>query len=36
MKIDNDIIVLATPEIANLPAWVIALVGLPGNVKILL
>jgi probable sodium:solute symporter, VC_2705 subfamily len=22
MKIDNDIIVLATPEIANLPAWV--------------
>ncbi|PIW58838.1 sodium:solute symporter family protein [Shewanella sp. CG12_big_fil_rev_8_21_14_0_65_47_15] len=30
MKIDNDIIVLATPEIANLPAWVIALVAAGG------
>ncbi|QSX35096.1 cation acetate symporter [Shewanella avicenniae] len=30
MKIDNDIIVLATPEIADLPAWVIALVAAGG------
>lgn len=30
MKIDRDIIVLATPEIANLPAWVIALVAAGG------
>lgn len=30
MKIDNDIIVLATPEIASLPAWVIALVAAGG------
>lgn len=30
MKIDNDIIVLATPEIAGLPAWVIALVAAGG------
>lgn len=30
IKIDNDIIVLATPEIANLPAWVIALVAAGG------
>ncbi|MCU8061738.1 cation acetate symporter [Shewanella sp. SM55] len=30
MKIDNDIIILATPEIANLPAWVIALVAAGG------
>ncbi len=30
IKIDRDIIVLATPEIANLPAWVIALVAAGG------
>ncbi|ABM02130.1 Na+/solute symporter [Psychromonas ingrahamii 37] len=30
MKIDRDIIVLATPEIANLPAWVIALIAAGG------
>ncbi|MBB1323031.1 MULTISPECIES: sodium:solute symporter family protein [Shewanella] len=30
MNIDRDIIVLATPEIANLPAWVIALVAAGG------
>ncbi|NRA70185.1 MAG: cation acetate symporter [Gammaproteobacteria bacterium] len=30
MKIDRDIIVLANPEIANLPAWVIALVAAGG------
>src|SRR5690606_12523081 len=30
MKIDNDIMVLANPEIANLPAWVIALVAAGG------
>ncbi|MCE9686913.1 cation acetate symporter [Shewanella sp. AS16] len=30
MKIDRDIMVLATPEIANLPAWVIALVAAGG------
>ncbi|MCK8043911.1 cation acetate symporter [Shewanella sp. 1CM18E] len=30
MKIDRDIIVLATPEIASLPAWVIALVAAGG------
>lgn len=30
MKIDRDIIVLATPEITNLPAWVIALVAAGG------
>ncbi|WP_354624695.1 sodium:solute symporter family protein [Psychromonas sp. MME2] len=30
MKIDRDIIVLATPEIADLPAWVIALVAAGG------
>ena len=28
--IDNDIMVLANPEIANLPAWVIALVAAGG------
>ncbi|RAR48444.1 sodium:solute symporter family protein [Flavobacterium lacus] len=27
LKIDNDIMVLANPEIANLPSWVIALVA---------
>ncbi|PKG40623.1 sodium:solute symporter family protein [Psychromonas sp. Urea-02u-13] len=30
MKIDRDIIVLATPEMANLPAWVIALMAAGG------
>ena len=30
MKIDRDIIVLATPEIANLPAWVLALIAAGG------
>ena len=30
MNIDRDIIVLATPEIADLPAWVIALVAAGG------
>ncbi|UCX04196.1 sodium:solute symporter family protein [Shewanella glacialimarina] len=30
MTIDRDIIVLATPEIASLPAWVIALVAAGG------
>jgi cation/acetate symporter len=30
MKIDRDIMVLANPEIANLPAWVIALVAAGG------
>ena len=30
VKIDRDIIVLATPEIADLPAWVIALVAAGG------
>lgn len=30
LTIDNDIIVLANPEIANLPAWVIALVAAGG------
>ncbi|WP_299788669.1 sodium:solute symporter family protein [uncultured Shewanella sp.] len=30
MKIDRDIMVLATPEIAQLPAWVIALVAAGG------
>jgi cation/acetate symporter len=30
MKIDRDIIVLANPEIADLPAWVIALVAAGG------
>ena len=30
LKIDNDIMVLANPEIANLPAWVIALVAAGG------
>lgn len=30
MDIDRDIIVLANPEIANLPAWVIALVAAGG------
>jgi cation/acetate symporter len=30
MNIDRDIIVLANPEIANLPAWVIALVAAGG------
>lgn len=30
LKIDNDIIVLANPEIANLPNWVIALVAAGG------
>ncbi len=30
LTIDNDIMVLANPEIANLPNWVIALVGAGG------
>ncbi len=30
LKIDNDIMVLANPEIANLPAWVVALVAAGG------
>lgn len=30
LKIDRDIMVLANPEIANLPAWVIALVAAGG------
>jgi len=30
LTVDNDIIVLANPEIANLPAWVIALVAAGG------
>ncbi|WP_416305046.1 sodium:solute symporter family protein [Neptunicella sp. SCSIO 80796] len=30
MKIDRDIMVLANPEIANLPSWVIALVAAGG------
>lgn len=30
MDIDRDIIVLATPEMANLPAWVIALIAAGG------
>ncbi|MFQ6370616.1 sodium:solute symporter family protein [Shewanella sp. YIC-542] len=30
MDVDRDIMVLATPEIANLPAWVIALVAAGG------
>jgi len=30
MKIDRDIIVLATPEMTNLPAWVIALIAAGG------
>ncbi len=30
LTIDNDIMVLANPEIANLPAWVIALVAAGG------
>ncbi|GCL36467.1 putative sodium symporter protein [Sphaerospermopsis reniformis] len=30
ITIDNDIIVLSTPEVANLPAWVIALVAAGG------
>lgn len=30
LKIDNDIMVLANPEIANLPAWVIALLAAGG------
>ena len=30
VKIDNDILVLANPEIANLPNWVIALVAAGG------
>ena len=30
MRIDNDIMVLANPEIARLPAWVIALVAAGG------
>ncbi|WP_026376755.1 sodium:solute symporter family protein [Aestuariibacter salexigens] len=30
MKVDRDIMVLANPEIANLPAWVIALVAAGG------
>ncbi|MDF0534915.1 cation acetate symporter [Shewanella yunxiaonensis] len=30
MNVDRDIMVLATPEIANLPAWVIALVAAGG------
>ncbi|GAA0859936.1 sodium:solute symporter family protein [Aliiglaciecola litoralis] len=30
MKVDADIMVLANPEIANLPAWVIALVAAGG------
>ena len=30
LQIDNDIIVLANPEIANLPSWVVALVAAGG------
>ena len=30
LLVDNDIMVLANPEIANLPAWVIALVVAGG------
>ncbi|HAU66841.1 MAG TPA: cation acetate symporter, partial [Gammaproteobacteria bacterium] len=30
VKIDNDILVLANPEIAKLPNWVIALVAAGG------
>ena len=30
MQVDRDIIVLATPEMANLPAWVIALMAAGG------
>ncbi|MDP2069354.1 MAG: sodium:solute symporter family protein [Lutibacter sp.] len=30
LSIDNDIMVLANPEIANLPNWVVALVGAGG------
>ena len=30
VKLDNDILVLANPEIANLPNWVIALVAAGG------
>lgn len=30
MKVDRDIMVLANPEIANLPAWVVALVAAGG------
>jgi len=30
VKVDNDIMVLANPEIANLPAWVVALVAAGG------
>lgn len=30
MRVDRDIIVMANPEIANLPAWVIALVAAGG------
>jgi cation/acetate symporter len=30
LQIDNDIMVLANPEIANLPAWVVALVAAGG------
>ena len=30
LTIDNDIMVLANPEIANLPNWVVALVGAGG------
>jgi cation/acetate symporter len=30
LYIDRDIIVLANPEIANLPAWVVALIGAGG------
>ncbi len=30
LSVDNDIMVLANPEIANLPAWVIALVAAGG------
>ena len=30
VKVDRDIMVLANPEIANLPNWVIALVAAGG------
>ena len=30
LTIDNDIMVLANPEIANLPAWIVALVAAGG------
>ena len=33
-KVDRDIMVLANPEIANLPAWVIALVAAGGIAQV--